>query len=132
MISPTSFKQKLKSSLTLSGCLHKCHRCHRHHFPPDTKPTTGIVRTLSNTWVKTYHHHQHHDLPEIKDPCRHFMSRLSGSKHARRHSADFRYDALSYARNFDDQSLDENPLRNFTSRLPPSPPPPPPQNCSCN
>ncbi|KAJ4709674.1 Interleukin-2 receptor subunit beta like [Melia azedarach] len=124
----SSFKQKLKSSLSLSCCLHNNFRPRPlHHdeeiLTPDIKPTARLVRTSSS-------HHHHHDFPELKDKCKNFISRVSGGgnrpRHIRRHSsADFRYDALSYALNFDessdDRQFDEYPLRNFASRLPPSP-----------
>ncbi|KAM7268582.1 hypothetical protein ACFE04_010748 [Oxalis oulophora] len=46
----------------------------------------------------------------------------NNNHHGRRHSADFRYDAYSYALNFDDDAhLDDCPLRSFSSRLPQSP-----------
>ncbi|XP_042485212.1 uncharacterized protein LOC122065465 [Macadamia integrifolia] len=65
-----------------------------------------------------------HEFPEFKEKCRNLISRMG---RGRRHSADFRYDPLSYALNFDegiddDHHLNEElPLRNFTSRLPASP-----------
>uniref|UniRef100_A0A6P4AWL5 uncharacterized protein LOC107427762 n=1 Tax=Ziziphus jujuba TaxID=326968 RepID=A0A6P4AWL5_ZIZJJ len=75
----------------------------------------------STMWMKS----RAHDLPELKDKCRSFISRI-GRHHSRRHSSDFRYDALSYSLNFDqshedDAYLDESPLRSFSSRLPHSP-----------
>lgn len=90
-----------------------------------------------------------HDVlipPELKDKCKNLMSRIGaggvgggggGGRHRRRHSADFKYDPLSYALNFDEGENDDGhgygngepshdsvdvPLRNFASRLPASPP----------
>ncbi|XVE71571.1 hypothetical protein DITRI_Ditri10aG0161900 [Diplodiscus trichospermus] len=146
-ISPSSLKQKLKSSLRLPWLRHHSH--HHHHqgevqsasttplpTPSTPSPTASnhnkprLSRTSSSsTWVKS---------PEFKDKCRNLINRIGhgpghrhshshghGHSHGRRHSADFRYDPSSYALNFDegssDSQLDEFPLRNFTSRLPQSP-----------
>ncbi|XP_021769510.1 uncharacterized protein LOC110733732 [Chenopodium quinoa] len=67
--------------------------------------------TLSS-WLKS-------ELPVIKEVCSHVFS----GKNRRSNSTEFRYDPLSYALNFedDDSHLDEFPLRDFCSRLPPSP-----------
>ncbi|KAB1227043.1 hypothetical protein CJ030_MR1G014935 [Morella rubra] len=88
------------------------------------KPKPGFVRTRSSSlWIKT----RAHDLPELRDMCRNLMSRIGAQRHARHHSADFKYDALSYALNFEDDKInagasdDQLPLRNFSSRLPPPP-----------
>ncbi|KAL5839885.1 hypothetical protein ACOSQ4_012493 [Xanthoceras sorbifolium] len=118
MLSPSSLKQKLKHSLPLSSCFIKP----RHHREPQPR----LTRTSSG------------HAPDNKCKYRNFISRNFGSggggggagggpKHARRHSsADFSYDAMSYALNFDEgggdvRDSDESPLRNFTSRLPRSP-----------
>ncbi|GMH04602.1 hypothetical protein Nepgr_006442 [Nepenthes gracilis] len=70
----------------------------------------------SSQWVKS-----RVDFPEFKDKCRNLVSRMSTRRRA--NSADFRYDQLNYALNFDkgddDRDLDEFPLRNFSARLPP-------------
>ncbi|KAL9176487.1 hypothetical protein ABFS82_01G001000 [Erythranthe guttata] len=64
------------------------------------------------------------DLPEIKGKCRNFISRMG--RHRRHSSAEFSYDPLSYALNFDDDQLsphdDYGTTTNFTARLPVSPP----------
>ncbi|KAI3467981.1 hypothetical protein Pfo_024644 [Paulownia fortunei] len=64
------------------------------------------------------------DLPEIKGKCRNFISRMA--RHRRHSSAEFSYDPLSYALNFDDDapsSSDEfRPIKYFPARLPVSPP----------
>ncbi|KAL2927266.1 10 kDa chaperonin [Bienertia sinuspersici] len=54
------------------------------------------------------------------------FAKLFSAKHRRNrrsNSYEFKYDPLSYSLNFedDDSHLDEYPLRNFCSRLPPSP-----------
>ncbi|PKA50700.1 hypothetical protein AXF42_Ash021229 [Apostasia shenzhenica] len=67
------------------------------------------------------------ELPEIRGKCRSFISHIGRRRH---HSADFRYDPLSYALNFDDGASDDSPAssaddlrhRGFSARLPASPP----------
>lgn len=66
---------------------------------------------------------------DVKEKCKNLMSRIGARNGHRRnyHSADFRYDALSYALNFDeglDENLDELPLKGFNARLPATPPRP--------
>ncbi|KAK9268833.1 hypothetical protein L1049_000597 [Liquidambar formosana] len=108
-----SLKHKLKSSL----CLSCCFRNHEN-FSSNEKPK---LIQASSVWLKA----RSNEFPEIKDKCRNLISRIG--RGGRRHSADFRYDALSYSLNFDEGSNeshgDQRPLRNFSSRLPASPPP---------
>ncbi|KAJ0030618.1 hypothetical protein Pint_14707 [Pistacia integerrima] len=126
-----SLKQKLKLSLTPSCFpVHHKHHHHHHHHQSNSSETlstsdakTRLIRMSSNPWLKNRSHHSH-DVPELKDKCRYLISRIGGgSKHSRRHSIDCNYDASSYALNFDDddKNLDEEPLKGFSSRLPPSP-----------
>lgn len=49
------------------------------------------------------------------------MGRKLNSHHRQSQSADFSYDPSSYALNFENESPEEMPLRNFSSRLPASP-----------
>ncbi|XP_057524338.1 uncharacterized protein LOC130804051 [Amaranthus tricolor] len=67
------------------------------------------------SWLKS-------ELPDVKDLCANIFSGKHG-RNRRSNSVEFRYDPLSYALNFedDDSHLDEYPIRNFSSRLPPSP-----------
>ncbi|KAJ4953587.1 hypothetical protein NE237_030419 [Protea cynaroides] len=108
-----SLKHKLRSTLCLSCCFGN-----RHHgqFEDEDKPR--LIRA-SSTWLKS----RAHEFPEFKEKCRNVISRMGKG---RRHSADFRYDPLSYALNFDDGSdhiqNDEFPLRNLSSKLPTPPP----------
>ncbi|KAK9149546.1 hypothetical protein Scep_008303 [Stephania cephalantha] len=90
----------------------------------------------SSSWLRS----RAHEFPEFKEKCRNLFCRIGKSRHRHRHhnSADFRYDPLSYALNFDDganpdvvdafaddrDQFDRN-SRNFSARLPQSPPPPP-------
>ncbi|KAK8515530.1 hypothetical protein V6N13_139493 [Hibiscus sabdariffa] len=131
-VSPSSLKQKLKSSLRLPW-----HRHNHHHQRLSESPPSPSTKD-----------NNHHDSlrqnrtsptclmsPKLKDKYRNFINRI-GSGHRSSHSfgqsmrssADFRYDPSSYALNFDeewdDSQYDEFPYRNFTARLPLSPPPP--------
>ncbi|KAJ3673927.1 hypothetical protein LUZ60_005919 [Juncus effusus] len=78
----------------------------------------SLVRSPS-AWVRS----KAHEFPdELLGKYRNLLGR-----HKRRHSSDFGYDPLSYARNFDDggetivNNEEEFPYRCFSSRLPPSP-----------
>ncbi|XP_022732403.1 kininogen-1 [Durio zibethinus] len=143
--SPSSLKQKLKSSLRLPWLRNHSHRHHHHQrvavsasttpLPtPSTSPQgnnhnkPGLSRTSSSTWLKS---------PEFKDKCRNLINRIGhgpGHRHSRslshsnghgyqgynhghgrRHSADFRYDPSSYALNFDEGS-DDSQLDGFPFR----------------
>ncbi|KAJ3679165.1 hypothetical protein LUZ60_017176 [Juncus effusus] len=86
----------------------------------DDRPS--LMRS-SSTWLKE----RAQDLPEFGERCRGLVDRI---RWRRRPAGDFRYDPLSYARNFDQgMDLDEYDeadafrYRNFSSRLPPSPQP---------
>lgn len=87
----------------------------------------------SAAWVRS----KANEIPELKDKCRSLVSRIGRS---RRHSGDFRYDPLSYARNFDegpdfDEEEEVSPsdlqFRSFSARLPPTPPHPTPAAAAC-
>ncbi|KAB1227036.1 hypothetical protein CJ030_MR1G014942 [Morella rubra] len=136
-----SLKQRIKSSLL---CFPKIHYHHdAESLSPESKPRLvrsssdakprlfrtrssfetkpGFVRNRSSSlWIKT----RAHDLPELRDMCRNLMSRIGAQRHARHHSADFKYDALSYALNFEDDKIkasaseDQLPFKNFSSRFP--------------
>jgi hypothetical protein len=111
--SPHSLKYKIKSSICFSCCFS-------HHR---VKPR--IVRSSS---LRTHNHNHNNssrstDFPYLKEKCSNFFSRIT--HHRRRHSADFHYDALSYALNFEDDANDDksvNDLTSFSARLPASPP----------
>ncbi|XP_061350906.1 uncharacterized protein LOC133295979 [Gastrolobium bilobum] len=104
--SPHSLKNKLRSSLCLSYCF------------PNRRVRPRIVRSSS-----LHNKSRSTDFPHLKEKCCNFISRIG--RHRRRHSADFQYDALSYALNFEDDATDErtfDDLRSFSARLPASPP----------
>lgn len=110
--SSLSFKEKLRSSFCFFCCFH-------HHHHASVKPKLVRSSSLQNKPSRTY------DLPHLKEKCNKFISRIG--RHHRRHSADFHYDALSYALNFEDEAIDDKrpagDFRNFSARLLPSPPP---------
>lgn len=129
MSSPPSFKTKLKHSLLFSCCFRRHRRQVLDSPPPSSTVTASSDDKPTVIWLKKkVASHEFKD--EIKDKCITVFSRIgnaSRGKHKRHSSAEFRYDPLSYSLNFEDgfDCDDEAPLRNFSSRLPPSPPPPP-------
>ncbi|KAL9674014.1 hypothetical protein QQ045_030278 [Rhodiola kirilowii] len=56
------------------------------------------------------------EFTEMKEKCRNLMNRFG--KTTRRHSADFSYDPISYALNFEDARSDHLPLRDFPATPP--------------
>ncbi|KAL1335165.1 hypothetical protein HN51_064107 [Arachis hypogaea] len=112
--SPHSLKHKLRSSLCLSCCFPQI--LHHHRVQP------RIVRSAS-----LHSKSRSNDFPQIKEKCCNFIARIGRHHHHhRRHSADFHYDAFSYALNFEDEASDDrsvDDLRSFSARLPQSPPP---------
>lgn len=108
-----SFRRKLKTSIFCgSSCCNRDEDDESKALEPSEHNNKKVM-----TWLKS-------ELPEIKG----LFSLKIGRNRGRRNSADFRYDPLSYALNFDhDDSrideLDQYPLRKFSSRLPPFPSP---------
>ncbi|KAA8521622.1 hypothetical protein F0562_012295 [Nyssa sinensis] len=102
-----------KHSMSLSCCFNG--RSFEEFDSSNDKP----MRSRS-TWPRS----KALDLPEIRGKCRNVISRMGRN---RRHSADFSYDPLSYALNFDEGAAEdaddyESPVRNFSLRLPSSAP----------
>ncbi|KAB2618855.1 lateral signaling target protein 2-like protein [Pyrus ussuriensis x Pyrus communis] len=146
--SPNSLKQKLRSSLCIIPCFPTPKNYHHGALtaPPTPNGTDNVslVRTSlfspnsrSSRSSHRHHHHHHHnnshyEFAELKDKCKNLIGRMHGRGNGhghvgRRHhssSADFKYDALSYALNFDHEEtdLEDYPVRSFSSRLPHSPP----------
>ncbi|XP_009341841.2 histidine-rich glycoprotein-like [Pyrus x bretschneideri] len=149
--SPNSLKQKLRSSLCIIPCFPtpKAH----HHRALTAPPTpheadnVSLVQTSSfspnprssrsrhhhhpqHHYNHHHHHNNHYEFAELKDKCRNWIGRMHGRGNGhgragrRHHSADFKYDALSYALNFDheESNLEDDPLLGFSSRLPHSQP----------
>ncbi|KAH7574089.1 hypothetical protein ACOSP7_008088 [Xanthoceras sorbifolium] len=110
--SPSSLKHKIKSSIC-------CFRSPPHELEEPLDYRHRQPRSASCFCRKT----QPHEALETKDGrCRGLFARISARNRKRPYSADFRYDPLSYAQNFEDDACreDEFPL-SFSSRLPHSP-----------
>ncbi|KAH0774430.1 hypothetical protein KY290_011567 [Solanum tuberosum] len=119
--SPPSLKQKLKNSLCFSCCFP--HR--RPPPPPPPPPPSSSDENPALIWVNN---DEPSNLPKLKDKVLNVLNFVgTGSNRHKRHaSTELRYDPMSYSLNFEDGFDDDNeeiaPLRNFSSRLPPSPP----------
>ncbi|XP_078439269.1 uncharacterized protein LOC144709567 [Wolffia australiana] len=118
-----SLKRKIRSSNCFSCCFRG--RSGDDGETIERGHDSSLIRS-SAAWMRA----KVDEIPEIKEKCRSLASRIGRS---RRNSADFRYDPLSYARNFDegpsfddeDEASPTNPqLRSFSARLPPTPPHP--------
>lgn len=133
---------KLKSTICFSCCFRGSDVDPLAHQTPATAPGSSASASMiraSSTWIRSR-------ASELPERCGAIVSRFGKNAHQqhqqqrRRHhhgSADFRYDPLSYALNFDDgpdfdEEADGEPAspsqyryRSFSSRLPQSPPMPP-------
>lgn len=105
-----SLRSKIKSSI----CCFRTPRDRLGHY--DDRQSRSPRSPY--TWLKC----QSHEL-EIKDKCRSLISRINGARNRKYHnSSDFRYDPLSYALNFeDDSNRDYDSPISFSARLPVSP-----------
>ncbi|KAF3651000.1 hypothetical protein FXO38_16847 [Capsicum annuum] len=114
----SSLRTRRKTSPSLSCCFINSHR-RSDMFESSPSPTR-----FSSCWFRNKIT-QDHNLPEIRGKCKSFIHRMGRQ---RRHvSADFSYDPLSYAMNFEDDETsfddyEDFPARNFSARLPMSPP----------
>ncbi|KAH0670718.1 hypothetical protein KY290_026115 [Solanum tuberosum] len=109
-------RTRRKTSSSLSCCFINSHR--RSDLLIESSPSPS---RFSSCWFRNKIKHDHNS-PEIRGKCKSFIHRMG---RPRRHvSADFSYDPLSYAMNFDDddEPYEEFPARNFAARLPLSPP----------
>ncbi|KAG0454515.1 hypothetical protein HPP92_023807 [Vanilla planifolia] len=101
--SPTTSRRKIQSAI----CFSRCFRCAKGGEGDGPAPPRSS---------------------EVKERCRALISRIG--RPPRRYEGEFRYDPMSYARNFDeggeDGSADEERFRfrDFASRLPSTPPMP--------
>ncbi|KAD3067845.1 hypothetical protein R6Q59_018043 [Mikania micrantha] len=128
-------KFSLKDKIKQFFCLACCFTANRREtLRSDSSSSAGDAtkRPLffvgaSSKWIKS---RASVDLPEIKHKCCNLISRIGGNQYHRRRrsSADFSYDPLSYALNFEEDACgsledDDDAVKSFVSRLPPSPPP---------
>ncbi|KAK6782148.1 hypothetical protein RDI58_019944 [Solanum bulbocastanum] len=109
-------RTRCKTSSSLSCCFINSH--HHSDLLIESSPSPSILSSYS------FHNKIKHDhnSPKIRGKCKSFIHRMG--RHRRHVSADFSYDPLSYAMNFDDddEPYQEFPPRNFATRLPLSPP----------
>ncbi|XP_055822032.1 uncharacterized protein LOC129890518 [Solanum dulcamara] len=114
----SSLRTRQKKSSSLSCCFINSHHC------SDLFESSPCPTRLSLCWFRNKIKHDHNS-PELREKCKSFIHNMGRQ---RRHvSADFSYDPLSYAMNFEDDEtfLDDYqkfPARNFAARLPLSPP----------
>ncbi|KAK1434670.1 hypothetical protein QVD17_00419 [Tagetes erecta] len=122
-----SFKDKIKRFLCFSCCFtvdrrETLHSASTSSTSDNTKRPLYLI-AASSQWIKS---RATVDLPEIKYKCSNVLGRIKNHRRRRRSSTDFRYDPLSYALNFEDDSsgnVENNaPVNSFSSRLPSSPP----------
>nr|XP_043622353.1 uncharacterized protein LOC122593946 [Erigeron canadensis] len=127
-----SLKDKIKQYLCFSCCFTTNNRHESLHFESSSSsnkynnnnnnnPPMFLIST-SSQWIKS---RASVDIPEIKNKCRNMLGRIGNQNHRRRRSsADFSYDPLSYALNFEEDYVedDKNHGKDFSKRLPPSPP----------
>lgn len=104
-----------KTSSSLSCCFNS----HRRSDLFESLPSPS---KLSSCWFRNKTTHDHN---EIRGKCKSFIHRMG--RHRRHVSAEFSYDPLSYAMNFEDDETsfddyEDFPARNFAARLPLSPP----------
>ncbi|KAK7383480.1 hypothetical protein VNO78_29159 [Psophocarpus tetragonolobus] len=126
-----SLKEKIRSSMCcFTGTVHDSLEHNGEGFYNKLHiPRTPIspAGSTSSSWFKLRsplgHDFSTNDqAPRVRG--RSLKSRM-GRKllpHRQSQSADFSYDPSSYALNFENDSPEEIPFRNFSSRLPPSPP----------
>lgn len=104
-----------KTSSSLSCCFNG-------HRRSDLFESLSSPSKLSSCWFRNKTTHDHN---EIRGKCKSFIHRMG--RHRRHVSAEFSYDPLSYAMNFEDDETsfddyEDFPARNFAARLPLSPP----------
>lgn len=126
-----SLREKLKSSMCcFSGTSHNDSLEHgegfysKFHIPRTPISPAGSTSSFSWFKLKSPTTTDFGNDPHSRVRGRSLKSRMSRKiLHNRQsQSADFSYDPSSYALNFESESPEEFPFRNFSSRLPPSPP----------
>ncbi|KAF3779668.1 hypothetical protein EJ110_NYTH40922 [Nymphaea thermarum] len=98
-----------------------CFRCHHDSDDAETKPAYRCL-ARSSSWLRR----RALQLPALKDKCRRLFGTIGkegvggmGLNRAGRHAGEFRYDPLSYALNFDDETAHEEPWppHDFSARF---------------
>ncbi|XP_076924811.1 uncharacterized protein LOC143587395 [Bidens hawaiensis] len=125
-----SLKDKIKHFFCLACCFTTSRRealRSDSSSPPSATKRPPFLIGASSQWIKS---RASVDLPEIRHKCRSLFTRIGNGNggpinhRRRRSSADFSYDPLSYALNFEEDAGEEDdPVMGFASRLPPTPPP---------
>ncbi|XP_062024696.1 uncharacterized protein LOC133740759 [Rosa rugosa] len=104
-VSPTGNNLKEKRHRSMM-CMPVCFSSSTHPF--DVLDDEDYIRTPRSPV-----------MPEIRDRCRNLINRIGGARRRRASSADFSYDASSYALNFEDDTTRADDIL-FRSRLPSS------------
>ncbi|KAE9588996.1 hypothetical protein Lal_00012680 [Lupinus albus] len=122
----SSIKDKLKYSICcFSGTLtHEALEHGEFFYNKLNIPRTPTTPNSSSSWFKKSSTNNEFggDPPKVRG--RSLKSRMGRRYHRASQSADFSYDPSSYALNFENESPQEFPVRNFSARLPISPPTP--------
>ncbi|KAI6679208.1 hypothetical protein NL676_033089 [Syzygium grande] len=102
---------------SLICCILHHHRghCRQDHFSSNKTLAITNLKLPSTSVSSAYTmqpkpSHRAFEVPETKDKCKHSLM-LRFGRHSRRRnsSADFRYNPMSYAWNFDDKSMNSSP-----------------------
>ncbi|KAL9676571.1 hypothetical protein QQ045_004785 [Rhodiola kirilowii] len=100
----TRLMRKKKNVLRFASCCFAPHEA----LPPLPAAESPSSSSLSSPRSPVFT-----ELAEMKQMCRSLINRFG--KTTRRQSADFSYDPISYALNFEDARSDQLPLRKFPS-----------------
>ncbi|PSS11187.1 hypothetical protein CEY00_Acc15460 [Actinidia chinensis var. chinensis] len=118
-------RQQRRKKMSLSCCFHGHNLDTSAYDSTASFPSVGKLSPIMSpsSWFRS----KGGDFPETKGKCRRSnIIHKIGGRHARRHhSADFSYDPLSYALNFDEGGRggsEDGHIEEFSSRLPVSPP----------
>ncbi|KAK7320670.1 hypothetical protein VNO77_30363 [Canavalia gladiata] len=119
-----SLREKLKSSICcFTGTVHHDGEGLYSKLCIPRTPTSPAGSSSSSSWFKLKSPTaSDYETPRLRG--RNLRPRIYHRRNNRQsQSADFAYDPSSYALNFESETREEFPFRNFSSRLPASPPP---------